>query len=101
MSPSELLDLYKSLIEELENFKTKGVFEWVYEDLQTDYTRVLIQKVADDDLLKENVLKDEFLEKIVLLDVRLEKFIRTDFQNVDWKKNFKPDYIDWERVNDE
>lgn len=98
MSPSDLLDAYETLIKELENADKSSVFEWVYEEMRTDYTRMLIQKVADDELLEENILKTEFLEKIALFDLRMEKFIKPEFKSIDWRRNFSPDYIDWNKL---
>ena len=57
-------------------------------------SKKLIQIVIDDEIMKDNILKSEFLKKISELDIRMEKFIRAD-RNLDWKKDFKPDYIDW------
>ncbi len=75
-SPSDLIDLYTKLVEELENAKNKDILEWIYEDVNEEYTRTKIQTVIESDKLIENLLLDEFCKKINILDQRMGKFLK-------------------------
>lgn len=98
LSPADLLSLYETLIEELEN-PDRDIFEWIYENANEKYTRTKIQLILDSDDLKDNMLKNEFLEKIKALDRRIQKFLKIEYVNDKeiWK-SFSDDVIDWEKV---
>ena len=70
MSPSDLLDRYKILIEELENHDQ---FEWIYEGEEKTFSK--IHKLLHLEELKDNLLNQHFEGEIVLLDKHIILFV--------------------------
>jgi hypothetical protein len=96
LSPSDLIERYEMLIAELE---TKNQLEWIYENMQDEFTIVKAHKLINHELLKDNILKNEFKEKIRELDVRMKKFLSPSISNNEnWWIEFKEDKIDWSKI---
>jgi hypothetical protein len=92
-SPSVLIDRYEILVKELE---TKTYFEWIYEDMQDEYTVQKVHKILHYESLKNNLLKDEFYKKIKDIDIRIKSFLHNVYKtDKNWWLDFKPDRIDW------
>ena len=93
LSPSDLIDRYQSLINELE---TKKYLEWIYENMEEEPMIIKIHKLINHDSLKNNILKNEFKEKIDELDIRMKKFLIPSISNNEnWWIEFNEDKIDW------
>ncbi|MGZ8522792.1 MAG: hypothetical protein ACXWV1_00115 [Chitinophagaceae bacterium] len=96
LSPSELIERYEILITELE---TNNQLEWIYENMQDEFTIVKIHQLINHERLKDNILKNEFKEKIRELDARMKKFLIPSISNNEnWWVEFKEDKIDWAKV---
>jgi hypothetical protein len=86
LSPSNLIDRYKILIEELE---TDNYLEWIYEEMQNEYTVKQIHQLINMDLLRENILNSAFAKEVNLLDERFKVFLKGVRKNDDsWWKDF-------------
>jgi hypothetical protein len=86
LSPAELLFRYKTLIEELNDPDENYYLEWQY-DLDYDlWTRQLIQKVIDHNVISENILLKSFKEQIEYMDSELKKHV-LNFEQIDWWKH--------------
>ena len=96
LSPSDLIERYEILITELE---TKNQLEWIYENMQDEFTIVKIHQLINHELLEDNMVKNEFKEKIRELDIRMKKFLIPSISsNENWWVEFKEDKIDWRKV---
>ena len=94
-SPAELVERYKILINELE---TNNLLEWIYEDLQNEYTVTKIHKLMNLDLLKGNILKNNFEREVNLLNIRFVSFLEEIYKNTDsWWVDFNKEKIKWGR----
>lgn len=98
-SPSNLLEHYISLVEELEQMPGGDGIEWVYEEFLDENVRQLIQKALDDNKVANNILLLEFSKQVSEIDLRMQEFLIPDVkQNLDWRKDFKIAFIDWNRL---
>jgi hypothetical protein len=96
LSPSGLIERYHTLISELE---TKTQLEWIFENMEDEFTITKIHNLLNHDLLKDNILKNEFGQKIHELDIRIKKFLIPSISNNEnWWVEFKEDKIDWTKV---
>ena len=97
LSPSDLIEQYRTLVNELE---TKDCLEWIYETMEDEFTITKIHKLLNHELLKQNILRNEFMEKIHELDIRIRNFLIPSVSNDEnWWLDFKNDKIDWSKVN--
>ena len=96
LSPSDLIERYEILVTELE---TKESLEWLYENMEDEFTITKIHKLINHELLKDNILKNELKEKVHELDTRMKKFLIPSISNNEnWWEDFKEDKIDWSKV---
>ncbi len=93
LSPSDLIDRYEVLIIELE---TKIYREWIYENMEDQFTITKIHTLLNHELLKDNILKNQFQQEIDVLDIRMKKFLIPSLSDKEnWWEGFKEDKIDW------
>jgi hypothetical protein len=86
LSPADLLSRYKMLIEELNDADDEYYLEWQYELDYNLWTRKIIQKVIDHELISENILLKSFKEQIDKMDSELKKYV-LDSGQIDWWNN--------------
>ena len=87
LSPANLIDRYQTLINELE---TKNYLEWIYENMEDEFTITKIHKLLGQESLKDNILKNEFKEKTNALDSRMKRFLIPSIVNDEnWWIDFK------------
>ncbi len=92
-----MIEKYENLIAELE---TNNYLEWIYENMEDEFTITKIHNLVDHALLKDNILKNEFKEKILELDIRMKTFlIPSLLNNENWWVDFNFDKIVWASNN--
>ncbi len=94
LSPSDILERYKILIEELEE---NDVLEWLYEDYD-EFTILKINKILVEPSLRFNALKQEFESNISILDKRIFPYLNPSIDiTKNWKADFKIGHIEFEK----
>lgn len=93
-SPSDLIEKYKLLIEELESNK---LLEWIYEENERPNTIQKINLILTDPSLEKNKVKKDFEETIWKLDIRFLPYLKIDPSNKNWRQNFQLTEIDWDK----
>jgi len=71
-SPADLLEHYKTLVEELEHDNYQ--LEWQYEESENQKTFQNIHQLLHIEELKSNLLKQYFENEITMLDERIKPF---------------------------